>query len=74
MGERVWIAFMTLYWKCLTKKMCDFGILELLRGISVVNIRINEETEKISMVFCKITFKNRQDLKTAKIVKEIRIT
>ncbi len=43
--------FMTSLLRFLTK-MQILGILELAR-ILVVNIRINEETEKISMVFCK---------------------
>ena len=47
------------------------GILELLRGISVVNIRINEENREDINGILQITFKNRQDLeKSAKIVRE----
>ena len=47
------------------------GILELLRGISVVNIRINEENREDINGILQITFKNHQDLeKSAKIVRE----
>ncbi|MDO4668045.1 MAG: prephenate dehydrogenase [Streptococcus sp.] len=47
------------------------NILELLRGISVVNIRINEENREDINGILQITFKNREDLeKSAKIVRE----
>ena len=47
------------------------SVLELLRGISVVNIRINEENREDINGILQITFKNRQDLeKSAKIVRE----
>lgn len=47
------------------------GVLELLRGTSVVNIRINEENREDTHGILQITFKNRQDLeKSAKIVRE----
>ncbi|MBP2621956.1 prephenate dehydrogenase [Streptococcus panodentis] len=47
------------------------GILELLRGTSVVNIRINEENREDINGILQITFKNREDLeKSAKIVRE----
>ena len=47
------------------------SVLELLRGISVVNIRINEENREDTHGILQITFKNRQDLeKSAKIVRE----
>ncbi|MBP2623033.1 prephenate dehydrogenase [Streptococcus oricebi] len=47
------------------------GILELLRGTSIVNIRINEENREDINGILQITFKNREDLeKSAKIVRE----
>ena len=47
------------------------SVLELLRGISVVNIRINEENREDTHGILQITFKNRKDLeKSAKIVRE----
>ncbi|MGT2845839.1 prephenate dehydrogenase [Streptococcus massiliensis] len=47
------------------------GILELLRGTSIVNIRINEENREDINGILQITFKNREDLeKSAKIIRE----
>ena len=47
------------------------GILELLRGTSVVNIRINEENREDINGILQITFKNREDLeKSATIIRE----
>ena len=47
------------------------GILELLRGTSIVNIRINEENREDINGILQITFKNREDLeKSATIVRE----
>lgn len=47
------------------------GILELLRGTSVVNIRINEENREDINGILQITFKNREDLeKSASIIRE----
>ncbi|GGE33604.1 prephenate dehydrogenase [Streptococcus himalayensis] len=45
------------------------GILELLRGTSVVNIHINEENREDISGILQITFKNREDLeKSAHII------
>ena len=47
------------------------GILELLRGTSIVNIHINEENREDINGILQITFKNREDLeKSAKIIRE----
>lgn len=47
------------------------GILELLRGISVVNIHVNEENREDIYGVLQITFKNRHDLeKAATIIQE----
>ena len=44
------------------------GVLELLRGTSVVNIRINEENREDVHGILQISFKNAQDLKRAEQV------
>ena len=47
------------------------GVLELLRGTSIVNIHINEENREDINGILQITFKNREDLeKSAKIIRE----
>ena len=47
------------------------GVLERLRGTSIVNIRINEENREDINGILQITFKNREDLeKSAKIIRE----
>ncbi|CRH92494.1 prephenate dehydrogenase [Chlamydia trachomatis] len=46
-------------------------ILELLRGTSVVNIRINEENREDINGILQITFKNKEDLeRAARVVRE----
>ncbi|MFC5631902.1 MULTISPECIES: prephenate dehydrogenase [Streptococcus] len=43
-------------------------ILELLRGISLVNLHINEENREDSHGVLQLTFKNAQDLATAEVI------
>ncbi|MGT2712624.1 prephenate dehydrogenase [Streptococcus oriscaviae] len=46
-------------------------VLELLRGISVVNLRINEENRSDINGILQITFKNKEDLeKAARLIRE----